>query len=179
MGNDIHSFLAGMAEGDMNAFGELYGLLSVRVFNYARAITGNKETAEDITHDVFMRILKQAARAAKTADPAAYIMVMTRNQAYDRLRQNRRTAALPDGADGAGAVSLPYDRLFMEDAFAALPANQRETVYLHWVCGFTQKETARIMDAPLVTVKWRCGKALAQLRAYFNQDKEEKSHETV
>ena len=73
MSKDVHAFLAEIAEGNMGALGELYDMLSICIFNYARLITNNKELAEDITHDVFMRIVKQSARLAKMSNPIAYM----------------------------------------------------------------------------------------------------------
>jgi len=148
MNKDIHISLADMAEGDMDAFGEIYGMLSVRIFNYARAITKNKEMSEDITHDVFIQILKQAARLAKIADPIAYIMVTARNQTYNYLKRLKH-ATVPINEIPETNTSLPFDKLLIEDAFSRLPANQRETVYLYHVCGFTQREVSKIMGVPL------------------------------
>ena len=170
MNENIHPLLIGAAEGDMSAFGELYSLLSVRIFNYARTITGNKEVAEDITHDVFIQILKNAQRLAKAPNPMGYIMVTARNCAFDCLKRGKRAdIPLEHIAEASDAESL-HTRLFVEDAFSRLPANQRETMYLYHICGFSQKEVAQIMGAPLPTVKWRCGKALAQLQDYFQKD---------
>jgi RNA polymerase sigma-70 factor (ECF subfamily) len=178
MNKDIHDCLVRAAEGDMGALGEIYDMLSVRMFNYARAITKSKEMSEDITHDVFMQIQKQSPRLAAMTNPIAYILVAVRNHAYDTLKRNKHITASLDEAPGVNAA--PLDRLLIEDALSRLPANQRETVYLHHVCGFTQKEAAKIMGVPLVTVKWRCGKAKSQLQAYFNQtDKEEKCNEAL
>jgi RNA polymerase sigma-70 factor (ECF subfamily) len=175
MNNSINAQLTNMAEGDINALGELYGILSVRIFNYARTITRNKEMAEDITHDVFLQIYNHASRLAKMANPVAYIMTAARNQAFDHIKRSSRITATLEDISEIGSSCAPFDRLFIEDAFSRLPANQRETVYLHHVCGFTYKEVSKIMGAPLVTVKWRCGKAMLQLQAYFINEKEENS----
>jgi len=169
MDKDVGILLNNTAEGDMDALGELYNALSVRIFNYARSIVKNKEMAEDITHDVFMRILKQSARFAGMTNPTAYIMTATRNCAYDHLRRGKRAEAPFDGLAEISAASSPCDQLIMDDALSLLPANQRETVYLHYVCGYTQQEVARIMGTPLVTVKWRRKKAISALQAYFNK----------
>jgi len=179
MSKDINAILAGMADGHIHALGELYAILSVRIFNYARAVAKNREAAEDITHNVFMQVLKQAARLSKMENPAAYIMVITRNQSYDYLKRGKRMAAALDDVPEMSDSSLPINKLVMEDAFSTLPDNQRETIYLHFVCGYTQKEVAGMMGAPLVTVKWRCKKALAQLQAYFNPNKEGFSHDVI
>jgi RNA polymerase sigma-70 factor (ECF subfamily) len=168
---EINAVLARMAEGDVAALGELYELLSVRLFNYARAITGSRETAEDVTHDVFLQAYKQAARLAGFANPAAYLMTAARNRSLDCLRQSKRAGAALEDAPETGEA-FPDDRLHIRDAFARLPASRRETVYLHYICGYTQKEVAGIMGVPLVTVRWRCKKAMSQLREYFSADGE-------
>jgi RNA polymerase sigma-70 factor (ECF subfamily) len=178
MSKDINALLALAAEGDMNAFGDVYKQLSVRVFNYARALTRSNESAEDVTHDVFIQILKQAARLTKMTDPVAYIMVAARNRSYDQIKRDNRPAISFDDIHETGGAALPDDRLLIDDAFSTLPASQRETLYLHHICGFSQKEVAKITGAPLVTVKWRCGKALSRLQAYFKQDEEVIYNET-
>jgi len=180
MSKDISVFLSSAADGDMDAFGELYSLLSARVFNYARAITKSKEMSEDIAHDVFVQMLTRAAQLANVPNPVAYIMVSVRNTAYDHLRSSERKAAPLDEAPEVSAGAQPLDRLLILDAFSRLPPEQRETVYLQHVCGFTQREVADIMGVPLVTVKWRCGKAISKIKSYFNHtDEEERIYEIL
>ena len=167
MRNDIHNIISEIANGDMDAFGELYDSLSSRVFNYAMTITGNKDMAEDITHDVFLQVHKHAARIDKMADPIAYIMVSTRTHSYNMQKRERLVTGLQDDVIDISAISSVFNRLVLEDAFSALPANQREVVYLHLICGYKHKEIAAIQNTPLVTVKWRYGQALSKLKDYF------------
>ena len=173
MSNNLNDILTSMSDGNINALGDLYRILSVRVFNYARTITRSKEMAEDVTHDVFLQIHSQASRLAKMENPTAYIMTATRNQSFDHIKRGSRITATLEDISETGSTSTDFDRLFIEDALSYLPANQRETVYLHHVCGFTYKEVSGIMGTPEVTVKWRCGKAMQQLQAYFTQEKED------
>jgi len=155
----------------MDAFGEIYRLLSVRVFHYARMILGSREAAADVAHDVFMQILRHARRLAKAPNPVGYVMITARNLAFDALKRGKR-ASLPLDTVAEISDTTPIDAgLLVEDAFSRLPDSQREAVYLQHVCGYTQKEVAKIMGVSLSTVKWRCGKALAQLQNYFeNQE---------
>ena len=176
MGKDIHELISDLADGDMNALEELYDMISLRIFNYARSITKNKEMAEDITHDVYLQIYKQAAHIAEISNPTAYIMAVTRNHSYNLLkRSNKITVSLDDALEISDA-SLPYDSLIFKDAFLSLPPNQRETVHLHLICGYTLKDIAKLQKVPLVTVKWRYGKALSRLRIYFVQDTKEENY---
>ena len=178
MKDDLKSHFISIAKGDTGAMEALYDALSVRVFNYARVITGNKEMAEDVTHDVFMLILEKASRIADVADPVAYIMVITRNQSYDYLSRSKRSTELLENVGEQSAVSFPHERLFISDAFSKLPADQKEAAYLHYISGFTHKEAARIAGVSLITIKRKCAKALSQLRDYFNQQEEENCNES-
>ena len=54
MSQDVARELTRLANGEMDALDELYDLLSVRIFNYARSIIKNKEAAEDVVHDIFL-----------------------------------------------------------------------------------------------------------------------------
>jgi RNA polymerase sigma-70 factor (ECF subfamily) len=156
----------------MDSLGKLYDLLSVRIFNYALTIIKNKEAAEDVTHDVFLQIIKHSSHLAEMQNPAAYIMVATRNISYDYIkRNNRKTVPLEDIYNAA--PSHLETRILLEDALLSLPENQRETIYLRYTCGFSQKEVSKIMGVALPTVKWRCGKALSQLQAYYKQEEGE------
>ena len=144
---------------NIDDLGELYDAWAVRIFNYARTITRNRETAEDITHDVFLHAYKQAGRIVKMKKPGAYLMVMTRHHAYNLLKRVSRESVPLDEVHEASVMS-PNEHLLFEDAFASLPAKQRETVYLHLICGFTYSEIAKMQNVHLITVKWRSGKAV-------------------
>ena len=176
MDQNIRSSFSGLAAGDMNALDEIYNALSVQIYNYARTILKSKEASEDVTHDVFLQIVKIAARLASMKKPVAYIMVITRNRAYYHLKQNKCLSISLDEAHEADVTPVLFD--VVDDALSILPANRRETAYLHYLCGFKQKEVADIMRVPLVTVKWRCKKAKQQLQEYFDSDKEEQYNDT-
>ena len=180
MSENLHALMSGIAEGEMDALGELYDLLSGRIFNYALTITRNREMAEDITHDVFLQINRHAVRIAKLTNPTSYIMVTTRNHCYNLLKRGSQAAVSLNDILEVSDISSPYDRVLFDDAYSRLPPSQRETIYLHLICGFSHKDVAQIQNAPLVTIKWRYGKALARLKAYFTQgEKEENYNESL
>ena len=52
MSQNIQGSFTRLAAGDMNALDEIYDVLSIQIFNYARTITKNKEASEDITLSV-------------------------------------------------------------------------------------------------------------------------------
>jgi RNA polymerase sigma-70 factor (ECF subfamily) len=163
MNEELAGLLERISRGDFDALGCAYDLMADKIYNYMVSITQSKQISEDITHDIFLLIVKYAGRIQKASNPCGYIMTMAKNQAYSRLKREKRTilvVEIPDIAVEANHENL----LDFHDAFKLLPANQREVIYLHLICGFTQKETAKIQQAPLVTVKWRYSKALATLQ---------------
>ena len=173
MNKDVRTLLADISSNNINALGELYDLLARSVFNYIYVITKNKQMAEDVTHDVFLQTYQKASKIEKAPDPVAYIMVIARNHSYNVIKKESRITTLEDSDINDIESSLQYDRLLFEDAFNTLPASQRETVYLHLICGHTQKNIAAIQNTPLVTVKWRYRQAVSKLRDYFTQNEME------
>jgi len=170
---DIHALLADISKGNMDAFGELYDSLVRRVLNYAYVITKNKHMAEDITHDVFLQTFKFASRIGSASNPAAYIMTITRNHSYNVMKRENKISSFDDSVPDSTTSPSPYEYFVFEEAFDTLPANQREAVYLHLICGYTHKDAAAIQNVPVVTIKWRYGQALSKLRKYFSQNETE------
>jgi RNA polymerase sigma factor (sigma-70 family) len=68
------------------------------------------------------------------------------------------------------ATHQPESGLIMKNALLSLPQKLRELIYLHYICGFTQKEVSQIMNVPLPTIKWRNKKALFLLKSYLKDD---------
>jgi len=170
MNKDIRTFLVDISQNDMHAFGMLYDLLARRVLNYVYVITKNKQMSEDITHDVFLQVYQKAIKIEKAPDPVAYIMVIARNYSFNAIKRESRLTALEDCSITNTASASQYDKLLFEEAFNILPANQRETIYLHLICGYRHKDIATIQNVPLVTVKWRYRQAVSKLKEYFTQN---------
>ena len=169
MNKEICMCCSEISSGNMDALGELYDLLSMRVFNYALTIVKNKDDAEDITHDVFLQVIKHSPGLAKMQNPISYIMVATRNMSYDFCKHNSRKTLTLDAINDL-TTNQSESQLLIENALFSLPENLREVIYLHYICGFTQKEVSKITSVPLPTVKWRCKKALSLLKEYLKHD---------
>ncbi|MCL2663961.1 MAG: RNA polymerase sigma factor [Oscillospiraceae bacterium] len=170
MDSRIKGLLSNISKGDIDALGELYDITAERIFNYAHVILRNKEFAEDVTHDVFLQIHQQAFRVAKVSNPMGYIMIMVRNRAYNQTRVERRKSLSLYEVPETYVNEQLDDRIMLETALSKLPAVQREAIYLHLICGYTHKETAAIVNAPVVTIKWRYGNAIKKLKELMKQD---------
>ncbi len=155
-----------VCEGDLAALGELYNRYHLQVFRTALAITSNRETAEDILQEVFLKLHRYAARIDPTVSLAPWLYRVTANLCYTYVsRQSRWLAALEDVIENvvAPAVHACPERHFergevqnvVRQAIDLLNPNQKIVIVLHYLSDLSLKEIAYILDVPEGTVKSR------------------------
>ena len=133
-------------DGDQEAVRFLYVSYSDNVYGYVRAIVHDDHDAEDITQQVFAKLMTTLIRYDDRGVPFfAWLLRMARNAAIDHLRANRttpmETVLDPEAISGA---DLDQART-LRAALAALPDKQREVVILHHIAGLTPEEIAQRM----------------------------------
>ena len=133
-------------DGDQEAVRFLYVSYSDNVYGYVRAIVRDDHEAEDITQQVFAKLMTTLVKYDDRGVPFfAWLLRMARNAAIDHLRANRttpmETVLDPDAISGADLDQVGTLRA----ALAALPDKQREVVILHHIAGLTPEEIAERM----------------------------------
>jgi len=160
--------------GDQPALHALYERTHRLVFTLSVRITGNRETAEEVTLDVFHDVWRRAS----AYDPAGgsvlgWIMNQARSRAIDRLRFERRKKRVNDqnGALTVTAPSGPHDALdvseqgrFLRQALQNLTPDERQAIETAFFSELTYREVASRLNQPLGTVKTRIRSGLAKLR---------------
>lgn len=173
------ALLERIARAEAEALAQLYDRYSRLVFGLGLAIVGDRQTAEEITLDVFVRVWQKAATyRAEQARASTWLTHITRNHAIDLLR---RRAARPD-QDGLDLESvarraspaeendpqelaeLSLRRQRVHAALAHLPADQQQALTLAYFRGYTQAQIAEALGQPLGTIKSRMRSALLKLR---------------
>ena len=164
-----------IATGEQLALHALYERTHRLVFTLVVRLTGNRETAEELTLDVFHDVWRRASRY----DPAngtvlGWIMNQARSRAIDRLRfeqRKKRVATHTDGAPGAAAGEVADDLVQMKQQNRALRAavmglalHEREVIEAAFFSGMTHAEIAAHLNQPLGTVKTRIRSGLHKLR---------------
>jgi RNA polymerase sigma-70 factor, ECF subfamily len=166
--------LGRIRRGDEAALAALYDRYAGFVLTVALHIVGDRELAEEILQDTFLRCWHGVA----TYQPArgrvgGWLVGIARHRAIDLLRSRSHQARLREGGvlaeatQGAApdATDLVLLRAAVTAALADLTAGQRHVVELAYYGGLTQTEIARQLGEPLGTVKTRTRAALDQLRA--------------
>jgi RNA polymerase sigma factor (sigma-70 family) len=147
---------------------------SARVYRLAYRLTGNPHDAEDLTHDVFLRVF----RSLSSYTPGTFegwLHRITTNVFLDKMRRKQRIRidALPEDAAGrmasreAGPAQTYDDTHFDDDvqrALDALPPDFRAAVVLCDIEGLSYEEIAATLGVKLGTVRSRIHRGRAQLR---------------
>jgi RNA polymerase sigma-70 factor (ECF subfamily) len=164
-----------IAAGDQRALQTLYERAHRLVFTLAVRITNSRETAEEVTVDVFHDIWRRAS----TYEPAAgtvvgWIMNQARSRAIDRLRVEQRKKRLPPQADSplpetsapgpVESMDLVTQGRLVRSALAALTPEERCAIEAAYFSELTYAEVALRFDQPLGTVKTRIRSGLRKLR---------------
>ena len=159
--------------GNDAALSELYTLYFPRVYRYILARTGNSYDAEDLTEEVFMKVLEAIERFEWREAPfSAWLFRIAHNALISQRRKDGargRSAPLTEGLalDHQGPDELVESRLALRDIMDAaqkLPEAQRQVIAFRFGAGFSVAETARAMNKGEGNVKVIQHKAIAKLR---------------
>lgn len=148
---------------------------SAKVYRLAYRLTGNRQDAEDLTQDVFIRVFR-SLDSYVTGNFDGWIHRITTNLFLDRVRRKSRFRIDPFGEGAEERLTsselLPeiavHDAGFDPDidkALAALPEDFRVAVVLCDVEGLSYEEIADVLGIKLGTVRSRIHRGRNQLRA--------------
>lgn len=169
-----------VATGDQLALHALYERAYRPVFTLAMRISGNAQTAEEITLDVFHDVWRRAARYdAANGSVLGWIMNQARSRAIDRLRfdqRQKRSGAQPDADRSSLDVREPQDIQMIREqsqslhvALAVLTLDERQAIEAAFFSDLTYVEVAEQLKQPLGTIKTRIRAALQKLRRVLGE----------
>ena len=131
-------------QGDHDALRYLYLRFADNVYGYARSIVRDEHEAEDVTQQVFTRLMGSIDRYEQRSVPfSSWLLRITHNMAIDHIRR-RRAVPCEDtfAADESNEEQVAALSLTIREALAELPEEQREVVVLRHVAGWTPGEIA-------------------------------------
>ncbi|HYX66348.1 MAG TPA: sigma-70 family RNA polymerase sigma factor [Burkholderiales bacterium] len=172
---DWIALVRAVAARDQAALQGLYERSHRLVFTLTFRMTHSRETAEELTLDVFHDVWRRAARYdAAQGTVLAWIMNQARSRAIDRLRfESRKKRFQPNGEDVAAEGEAPDSRelvelqqrgLLLREALNALTPEERLAIEAAFFSGLTYAEVAVRLHQPLGTIKTRIRSALQKLR---------------
>lgn len=180
-------------ESHRRLFEDIYISYRKQMFLVARSVLGNDSDAEDIVHDVFLKIAKKHMarinKIEKDTDLRNYLLKATKHAALDHWRKHRRER-MAAGAEFEAVVldvvdltddafvekicnSIEYERI--GSAIASLKDIYREVMYYHFVMDLSVPEVAKLLDCKVSTVKQRLvrGKKILYTQLFKGEQKDD------
>ncbi|MGD0520373.1 MAG: RNA polymerase sigma factor [Terracidiphilus sp.] len=173
---------AGLKRQDAGLLDELIVRYQHRLLRYLLYLTSNREMAEDLFQEVWMRVLVRGAQFNGQARFDTWLFTIARNLVIDQ-RRKRTTQSLDELFEGsgdddrpmsfeiAGGEPTPFDRFAnLEDreriaaALLQLDSIHREVLVLRFHEELSLEEIAKVTRAPLSTVKSRLYRGLAAIK---------------
>ncbi|WP_052035845.1 RNA polymerase sigma factor [Tumebacillus flagellatus] len=132
----------------------IYSLYANDVYRFLLYYAGSREEAEDLTQDVFLKVLAKLPGFEERSQLKTWIIAIARNLALDHLRKRNRMAKLAQwlGRQPAEAVRLPEDLLYQSEqsrtlhaAIQTLKEEYRIVVILRGIQELTPAQTAEVL----------------------------------
>ena len=171
----LNDLLGLVAEGDQNAFGQLYDQLSGRVLGLVRRLLKDHAQSEEVTQEIFLEVWQNAKRYDPSKGSATtWILTMSHRRAVDRIRSSQSTRDRDtkiglrdmeteyDSVSESVEISVEHERV--GKALQRLTELQRQAVTLAYFGGYSHSEVAAMLSVPIGTVKTRLRDGMIRLR---------------
>jgi RNA polymerase sigma factor (sigma-70 family) len=142
-----------------------------RLRRYARALVGDRASADDLVQDTLERAWTKLHLFRQGTDLRAWLFTVMHNVHVNRIRAARQTDELDEEMPELAQRAAQGDSLMVRDlerAIAALPSAQREVLLLVALEDLSYEETARALDIPIGTVMSRLARAREKVRALMS-----------
>jgi RNA polymerase sigma-70 factor, ECF subfamily len=178
--NEVWSLVERAQNGDTAAFGLIYDRYMDTVFRFIYFRVGNRQLAEDLTSDTFLRALKRIGSFTwQGRDLGAWLVTIARNLVADHFKSGRyrlevttgdvldadREDRGPEGSPESAVVDH-ITNVTLLTAVKQLNPEQQECIVLRFLQGFSVAETAQAMgknEGAIKALQYRAVRALARL----------------
>ncbi len=172
-----HITIQRLSEGDAEALDVLYMRYASKVRMFAMQMLRNTTDAEDITHDVFLKIWEQRKNLVKVVSLNGYMFRMTRNAIINLLKRRQVIGKhTVDGYDFAAGGGMDYENQvtteellrMVELEIAKMPEQRRKVFLMSRYENKTYNEIAKELDISPKTVQYHISNALSDIRKIIN-----------
>ncbi|WP_256761610.1 RNA polymerase sigma factor SigW [Cohnella sp. WQ 127256] len=169
----VETRLARLAlKGDQRAFAEIVDMYKDKLYHLAYRMTGNRQEAEDVVQETFLRVYKNLDRYDENQKFSTWIYRIATNLCIDRLRKRKAVYSLDaessehEGLDGYAMLPsddrTPESELLLSEtqklirgAIATLPVKYKSVMILRYLQDMSLQEISDVLGMPVTTVKTR------------------------
>ncbi len=159
--------------GDAAAFAEIFERYQHRIVNYIYGLVHDRELANDLAQDSFLKAYKALPRMGDDLRLAPWLYRIAGNTAFSALRRRKLIRWLPllnEGIEATSADGRVAEAEAVQRALARLPAKYAAPLLLHSHEGLSCQEIAAILGISTGAVKTRLFRAREAFRAAYGPD---------
>lgn len=168
------ALMRAVRDGDMGKLGILFERHHVALFEFLSRMTGDRTAAEDLTQDVFVRMLKYRGTFRNDGRFVTWMFHIARKARADYFRRRAAVAlndeeidAATDAPGPAHLVERNEQTALLRRALLHLRDDRRELIILARYHGMKHEAIAELLGVDAGTVKVRIHRALKELREMF------------
>ena len=179
-----HKLMTAVARGNLASMSDIYQRRHRSLFRFFFRLTGRQVVAEDLVHEVFLRMIRYRHTYQAGDGFEAWMYRIARNAFADQMKKHRLETPAEEGTFETVASSRPsaFDSVlkqqelaFMHRALRELPEDKRELIILSRFQGLSYEQIGNIVGCETGTVKVRVFRAMKQMREIFSDLKKEKA----
>lgn len=167
------SLMLAVRDGEIDVFGELFKRHHNRMFAFFYRMTADAAASEDLTQEVFVRMLKYRKTFGEDSDFSGWMYQIARNVRADHFRKRQTQELIAASALAEPRVAGSHDAERQEQitvlhrALLALPEDKRELLILARFEEMKTETIAAMLAIEVGTVRVRVHRALRELRTLF------------
>ncbi len=172
--SELAAVVSRVAQGDRNAFAQLYKATSAKLYGVVLRILFRRELCDEVLQEVYLKIWEKANDFDMTkSSPITWMVTIARNRALDvkRRRQPQSMEELPDTfdivADEVDPLQSREQRevlMQINQCMQGIEQPKRDMVLLAYLHGLSREQLAEKFGTPVATVKTWLHRTLGQLR---------------
>ena len=161
--------MAEVASGDLDKLRILFNRHHLHVYNFLFKMCGDKMLSEDLTQDVFYKVIKYKATYNKGSF-LSWLFTISRNSLKTHFSRNKEMHRdLEEAKHNVGETNGEEDYSQLHLALQQLDTSDRELIVLNRLQGIRYHELAEILNSTPGAVKTKMSRALKKLKTVYMQ----------
>jgi RNA polymerase sigma-70 factor (ECF subfamily) len=182
--NPEHQLMTAVARGDLAGMSEIYERRHRALFRFFFRLTGRQAPAEDLTHEVFLRMIRYRQTYQSGEMFESWMYRIARNVFADFTKKHRLETPAAEGQMEQVESGRPtpfevtarqQDLALLHRSLRELPEDKRELIVLSRFQGLTYEQIGKIVGCETGTVKVRVFRAMKEMGQVFHDLRREKA----
>ena len=165
-------FIERLYKKDEEALNVFLDEFKVPLYNYVYRFVYNRDDAEDVLQDAFLKIFKNIKRIDFSKNYKSFIYKIARNSALDFLEKRKKEYALHEAA--IVAENMPYEKMEAKDrierALQSINQEEKEIIVLKYIQNLKISEISEILKISENVLKVRIFRTIKKMRKYMQEE---------